>query len=60
MPSTRTQTCSTCGSPFEFFRRPGRPPEKCSDQCRAIAQRIHQRNYLVRLTARESRGLLAA
>jgi predicted nucleic acid-binding Zn ribbon protein len=60
MSSTRIRTCTTCGSAFEVPRQPGRPAEKCSDRCRQIAAREHQRNYLMRLVTRELEGLLQA
>ncbi len=44
----RVRTCTTCGSSFTAPRLPGRPPEKCSDECRVIAQRIHRRSYILR------------
>jgi hypothetical protein len=45
----RVRSCSVCGESFEAPRTTGRPPERCSEECRRIAQRAHHRNYMRRL-----------
>ncbi len=45
----RVRTCTVCGENFTSPRTVGRPSEKCSDECRVIAQRIHRRNYNLRV-----------
>lgn len=42
---TDTRDCSVCGEPFSFVRTTGRPPEKCSDLCRTVSDRLRQRAY---------------
>ncbi len=44
----RVRTCTTCHQNFTSPRTVGRPPEKCSEECRTIAQRVHRRNYILR------------
>ncbi len=56
MPDTRT--CTVCSQPFTFYRTPGRPPERCSAECRRIDARKRSRAYYQRLAA--ARDQLAA
>lgn len=51
MADVRIRTCTVCGEDFESARTIGRPPSKCSEACRRIAQRAHQRAYMRRLIA---------
>ncbi len=56
MPDTRT--CTVCSQRFTFYRAPGRPPERCSTECRRIDARKRSRAYYRRLAA--ARDQLAA
>jgi hypothetical protein len=50
--------CTECGAPFESPRTLGRPAEKCSSRCRALAARKSRQKYDRSLI--EARNQLAA
>jgi len=52
MPSdVHARNCVECGAAFTVARTPGRPPSRCSAQCRTAASRRARRNYDRRLLA---------
>jgi hypothetical protein len=58
----RIRTCTVCGEAFASPRTMVRPLEKCGEQCRRAAQRVHQQNYMRRLldARHQLAGVLAA
>ena len=43
------RTCKQCAAPFEDPRTTGRPRELCGAECRRLAARRRQREYMDRL-----------
>ncbi len=47
----RERTCTVCEESFTVPRTVGRPRERCSDRCDAIAKRRNRVRYILRTYA---------